>query len=139
METIHERLKILIPALGFSSLDKFDIALGRARSTTKNITGSRKTKPGYDYLNSILALFPKVDANWLFKGKGEMFFPEQPKRDYIEILEKELEDERRKSRRYEAALDIVAQRNQVNFQRLSKKTPAREIVVIFDRKLSKIA
>jgi hypothetical protein len=139
METIHERLKILIPALGFNSLDKFDLALGRARSTTKNITGSRKTKPGYDYLNTILALFPKVDANWLFKGKGEMFFPEQPKRDIIEILEKELEEEKRKSRRYEAALDIVAQRNQVNFQRLSENAPGGKIIQFVAKNLAKIA
>lgn len=138
METINERLKILIPALGFSSLDKFDLAIGRARSTTKNITGPRQTKPGSDYLETILTIFPKVDANWLIKGHGEMFFPDKPKQEYVESLEQRLELAERANRRYEAALDLVAQSRLGNFQPLSKNAPVIKFYPNLHRELAKV-
>jgi hypothetical protein len=139
MNTINDRIEVLIKALGFNSVNQFDIALDKARGTTWKITGSLKQKPGFEYLEIIKKRFPHVDGNWLLSGEGEMLYPEKLRKDYVEAIEQKLEMAERANRRYETMIDMAAQRRETNFQRLSKRTPAREIVVIFDRKLSKIA
>ena len=45
--------------------------MGIQRSGISHIMSGRN-KPSFDFLNSLLILFPELDANWLLTGKGEM-------------------------------------------------------------------
>lgn len=138
METINDRIKALVPALGFKSLDSFDRSLGKVRSTTKNITGPRQTRPGYDYLDNILSTYPNVDSNWLMRGHGNMFFPDKPKEEYVETLEQKIEALERANRRYETMIDMAAQNRLGNFQPLSKKAPVIKFYPYLHRELAKV-
>ncbi len=138
METINQRIKILIPALGFSSLNQFDRALGVARNTSAHYCSEGK-KPGPDYTEKILNTFTQVDALWLMTGKGDMFFPEKMKREYIEALEKRLEAAERRASRYETMIDMAAQNRNVNFQRLRENAPVREIYTLYRKSSVKVA
>ena len=131
METINQRIQVLIPTLGFDSTDKFDKALKKTRGTSHKIVGSRQSKPGSDYLEKILIVFPNVDARWLLTGNGEMFTPEKLKKDYVETIEQKIEALERANRRYETMIDMAAQSRAVNFQPLSEGTHVREIYPLY--------
>lgn len=139
MNTINDRIELLIKALGFKSADGFDKAFGRSRSVTSNITGPKKIKPGADYLAIIREKFPEVNGSWLLNGDGDMLYPHKQRKEYIEDLERKLAEAERANRRYETMIDMAAQRRESNFQQLSKRTPAREIVVLFAKNTAKSA
>ena len=139
MNTINERIDALREALGIKSTRKFDAAIDRALGTTWKITGNLQQEPGFGYLETIKKTFPHVDGNWLLSGEGEMFYPEKLRREYVENLERRLEIRDRDARRLETAMDMAANRRESNFQRLSKRTPAREIVVLFAKNTAKSA
>jgi transcriptional regulator with XRE-family HTH domain len=45
--------------------------MGIQRSGISHIMSGRN-KPGFDFLTSLIDLFPDIDANWLLTGKGDM-------------------------------------------------------------------
>lgn len=139
METINERLRILIPDLGFDSWDKFDKELGNGRSTTVAICGERKQKPGALYMEKILLRFPNVNANWLLAGQGDMYLPKKSLMDYVQELESKFEIRDRDARRLETALDMASHGRIPNFRPLSKSTPVRRIRKIRVKYIAKTA
>lgn len=69
--TIAERLKALIIALG-ENQNSFSVSIGyRAPTTAKILNG--QNNPGFEYLQSILTKYKKVNARWLITGEGKMF------------------------------------------------------------------
>jgi transcriptional regulator with XRE-family HTH domain len=50
--------------------------MGIQRSGISHIMSGRN-KPSFDFLNSLLILFPELDANWLLTGKGDMLKSEE--------------------------------------------------------------
>jgi repressor LexA len=69
-DSIHERLKVLLQKL---EITPYQLAKELSEKPTKlyNILNG-KAKPSYETLNSILAKYPHINMNWLFKGEGDM-------------------------------------------------------------------
>lgn len=78
MSNINERLQTIINELYNGNVSEFERASDIKPYTVKNIVGSRKTKPSYDMLESILRNNVQISASWLLTGKGEMFKSENP-------------------------------------------------------------
>jgi len=74
METVNERMKILIDELTGGRQSFFAEKLGVGQSTINSIVGKRQNKPGYDLLNRIKTTYPEVNIDWLVAGDGEMFW-----------------------------------------------------------------
>lgn len=62
--------------------------LGKVKSTVANYITGKQTPPT-DFMVALLDTFPEVSAEWLFRGKGDMFNQVNPD---IEQLEKEIYD-----------------------------------------------
>ena len=69
--TVNQRLKILIEALGLS-VNAFGDAIGVPGTTTRNYL-VRGTNPKSDFLAKVARHFEQVSPIWLFTGEGEMF------------------------------------------------------------------
>jgi hypothetical protein len=68
--TINQRLKILIEALGLS-VNAFGEAIGVPGTTTRNYL-VRGTNPKSDFLAKVARRFEQVNPIWLFTGEGDM-------------------------------------------------------------------
>ena len=68
-QTINERLKFLIEALGISAR-AFSRTLDVSESTTRNYL-DKSTKPSTDYIERIANHFKSVNLAWLITGEGE--------------------------------------------------------------------
>jgi hypothetical protein len=133
METINDRIRTLIKALGFENSNQFDKALNKSRNTTHSIVGPRNSKPGADFIETILTIFTQVDARWLLTGYGEMFSPDKFRREYVENLEEKvrnLEQKMAVTSQEKVRLEILADSliSQRNFQRLSRNAPVGRVI-----------
>jgi hypothetical protein len=70
-ETINERIKFLIEALGMS-VRGFSLEIGSSDTNTRNYL-DRGSKPGADYLERIVRRFEAINGTWLLTGLGEPF------------------------------------------------------------------
>lgn len=75
-ETINERIKFLIEALGMS-VRGFSLEIGSSDTNTRNYL-DRGSKPGADYLERIVRRFDAVNGTWLLTGLGEPFLTSHP-------------------------------------------------------------
>jgi hypothetical protein len=133
MDTINDRIEVLIKALGFDNSNKFDKAIGKSRNTTNSIIGPRKSKPGAEFIETILTTFTQVDARWLLTGWGDMFSPDKYRREYVENLEEKLKNLEQKvevTTKEKIRLEVLADSliSSRNFQRHSKNAPVRAVV-----------
>lgn len=75
METINERIDLLIKQLKMNK-NSFSNHIGLSNSTTiSNIIGGRKSFPSFDILEKIILSIDGINIEWLMIGKGEMFKP----------------------------------------------------------------
>lgn len=70
-ETISQRLKILIKALGLNPRS-FSEKYGVNEGTTRGYT-TRGSIPNADYIATLLRAIAHLNAQWLLLGEGEMF------------------------------------------------------------------
>ncbi len=77
MTTIHERMQLLVKALGLNVF-KFtkEISEERAEKFYNIIKG--KMKPSFETMHDIGKRFPQVNFDWLLMGRGEMFLSIDP-------------------------------------------------------------
>ena len=66
---MQERLRDILKRERLTAA-QFADAIGVQRSSVSHILSGRN-KPGFDFINKILATFPSVDANWLITGTGK--------------------------------------------------------------------
>lgn len=139
--SINDRLKLLIEALGFSSLNQFDKAIGVSRNVTNSIIGQQKSMPGAAFLIKIKTQFPNINLDWLLMGNGDMF--STPKDDYKKLLEeKENLAQENSSLKNELqgslfALSLVG-RN-ANFQPVSWEKPVSQPFRFFANSLANVS
>lgn len=138
METINDRIKGLLEALGFTSLNAFDKALGVPRNTTVCYVGEKPSKPGADFLKKLFLTFEDIDARWVLTGEGEMFLPDERRKNFIETLQRNFETRDRDARRLETALDLASKKN-INFRLVSKYTPVGKIRKNFAKSIARSA
>lgn len=69
--TINERINVLLEKLRINA-NTFSKAIGKSYTAVDGIVKG-KSKPGYEFLESILAAYPQVNPGWLLAGEGEMF------------------------------------------------------------------
>ena len=139
MNTIKERLLFLMPTLGYKSMNHFDRGLGLSRNTITSYCGENATKePSTSFYKKLLAVHPNIDINWIITGEGNYTRPDWTFKSYVDGLKNELELEKRKATRYEAALDMVAQSRLGNFQPLSKNAPVIKFYPHLHRELAKV-
>jgi transcriptional regulator with XRE-family HTH domain len=67
--TINERLKILVSALG-TNVGALSKVLGVSDSTVRNYI-DRESKPGYEVLEKLYHSFKHINLPWLFGDPGE--------------------------------------------------------------------
>ena len=73
MESINERLTLIINQLGLNK-NSFSNKIGlSSNSVIENIVSGRKSKPSFDVLQKTLSTFESINARWLITGRGEMF------------------------------------------------------------------
>lgn len=77
-ETVNKRISLLIHELTGGRQTMFANKLGVAQSTINSIVGSRQTKPGFDLIDKLKAVYPQVNIEWLVTGEGEMFLSNKP-------------------------------------------------------------
>lgn len=79
---IKERIYLLINALG-TNARKFSLTVSSSDSFVRNI----RDNIGSDKIRNILLNYPKVNAEWLIMGKGEMFKsqPSEPNKNNIPV------------------------------------------------------
>ena len=60
--------------LGAENISQSQLAdeLGVARASVSHILAGRN-KPGYDFLVSLMARYPRLNIEWLMAGKGKMY------------------------------------------------------------------
>lgn len=68
---MNKRLQKLIHSLGLSSA-QFADEVGVQRSSVSHVISGRN-KPSMDFIEKILKIYPKVNADWLILGSGDMF------------------------------------------------------------------
>lgn len=51
---------------------RFAQTIGVASGVVGDMLGQRKSKPGFDLVSKILHAYPKIRAEWLMRGEGEM-------------------------------------------------------------------
>ena len=56
---------------------QFADTLSVARGSVSHILAGRN-KPGYDFLESLLLHYPRLNLDWLMTGKGRMYRDEMP-------------------------------------------------------------
>ncbi len=71
METFPERLKFLINRKKISNAE-FANRLEIQKSTVSHLLSGRN-KPGFDFLNKLIKVFPDINLRWLITGEGEPF------------------------------------------------------------------
>lgn len=71
METVKDRLKHFIKTLGMS-VNAFEKKWGTGQSYVNNISKGI----GNEHLTNLCNLYPELNLNWLFTGKGSMLLPE---------------------------------------------------------------
>ena len=71
METFPERLKFLINQKKLSNAE-FANRLEIQKSTVSHLLSGRN-KPGFDFLNKLIKVFPDINLRWLITGEGEPF------------------------------------------------------------------
>ena len=141
METINDRLKILVEELGIKVLNDLDRMLGVSRNTTAHYTGLKRVKPGPEFLEKLFLKFPEIDVRWVMTGQGSMFLPEKLKLDYVEQLEKRYEQRDSEAKIFEMAMNMgmKVMSPAANFQSVSERTPGVKKVKFYEKYLEKVA
>lgn len=91
-ETITERLAMLVANSERRSRRAFAQAAG-LNEVSFNDNLRKGTEPRYNTLLAILTANPKVSAEWLMRGKGDMFLPDEADVEAMEQDEAATEDE----------------------------------------------
>ena len=68
---MNERLQKFLDAENISQAFFAD-TIGVARASVSHILSGRN-KPGYDFINSMLVHYPRLNIEWLLSGKGKMY------------------------------------------------------------------
>jgi len=68
---ISKRFGELVNALDLNANKLSKILGGSTAKYYKLLDG--EVKPSYDTIETILSIYPEISAEWLFRGKGEMF------------------------------------------------------------------
>lgn len=90
---ISKRFGELVNALDLNANKLSKILGGSTAKYYKLLDG--EVKPSYDTTETLLLIYPEISAEWLFRGKGEMFMVSKPKdhttqnEDKIQQLEME--------------------------------------------------
>ena len=73
METINQRIQLIVDKYHNGNVSAFCRDLGIRQSTMKDILGSRKSKPSNEtFAKMISATSINIDPTWLLTGDGEM-------------------------------------------------------------------
>ena len=75
MEAINERVGQIVRELGITP-SAFAKKIGKAQSSVAVIIDGR-SKPGFEFLESVCNNVPELSRDWLLMGEGEMFKPKQ--------------------------------------------------------------
>lgn len=90
--TVNQRIKILIE----SEKDKgitLHKHIGVGSGTLGNITGERKSKPGFKVIQAILKKYRNLNPYWLILGEGEMWLSqENAKSDTVEMSKSDIQE-----------------------------------------------
>ncbi len=68
---MNTRLQQFLGAENISQ-SQFADELGVARASVSHIIAGRN-KPGFDFLTSLMARYPRLNMEWLLAGKGKMY------------------------------------------------------------------
>ena len=66
------------------SSSQFADRIGVQRSSVSHVLSGRN-KPGFDFIQKILAAFPEINGDWLITGSGEMYKKKLPSGDLFEV------------------------------------------------------
>ena len=88
---INDRIAFLISALQLNP-NSFAEKVGVSTTVIYNIIKGRRTKPSYDLLMKILAVYHHIDVEWLLRGEGSHWF--KPEENVLEpkVLTKRIEE-----------------------------------------------
>ena len=70
METIGERVEILMKTLNLTTIREFGMSVGKGSSTLSMIMSGANRNPTYEVLSGILNAYPQVNPEWLMTGHG---------------------------------------------------------------------
>jgi len=65
------------------SSSQFADRIGVQRSSVSHVLSGRN-KPGFDFIQKILAAFPEINGDWLITGSGDMYKNKTPSGDLFE-------------------------------------------------------
>ena len=66
------------------SSSQFADRIGVQRSSVSHVLSGRN-KPGFDFIQKILAAFPEINGDWLITGSGEMYKEKLPSGNLFEV------------------------------------------------------
>ena len=66
------------------SSSQFADRIGVQRSSVSHVLSGRN-KPGFDFIQKILAAFPEINGDWLITGSGEMYKKKLPSGNLFEV------------------------------------------------------
>lgn len=90
MNTINERIQIIVDELFDSNISSFEKACGLKPATIKHIVKGRLSKPSYEVIESICRTLVQIDVSWFVMGQGDMLKPNLLESSLVEELEKEI-------------------------------------------------
>jgi hypothetical protein len=71
--TVNERIKIIVDLFFGGNTSEFARSIGVKQPALRDIIGTKKVKPGYEILNSIVEYSTiSINAEWLLTGKEPM-------------------------------------------------------------------
>lgn len=85
METINNRIKLIVDELFDGNVSAFCRRVGVKQPTINTILGTRQSKPSYDIINAIALSGLGVSLAWLVTGSGEMKDEGNVKDEVLEI------------------------------------------------------
>ncbi len=65
------------------SSSQFADKIGVQRSSVSHVLSGRN-KPGFDFIQKILAAFPEINGDWLITGSGDIYKKKTPSGDLFE-------------------------------------------------------
>jgi transcriptional regulator with XRE-family HTH domain len=88
---INDRIAFLISALHLNP-NSFAEKIGVSTTVIYNIIKGRRTKPSYDLLMKILAVYKQIDVEWLLRGQGVHWFKPEEQKVQPKVLAKRIEE-----------------------------------------------
>jgi len=130
---MDERINRILRYYNLSS-SQFADEIGVQRSSVSHVITGRN-KPGFDFIQKIIGVFPDISAEWLITGVGSMLRDEKPRSEELFVEQKNVQGSLTGpgSESQEKDNNLASEaRHEADSETKSKTKSIDKIIVIYD-------